>query len=128
MTIAQVLKQYAAAWKAGDLSRALDCYHDDFTIHYFGESPLAGEHRGKPAAVAALMEATRLSNRQLLEVQDVLAGDDFGALVVTERLGPDGGTREARRLLLFRVRDDKLFECWLYDEDQRAVDRLWSNV
>jgi hypothetical protein len=30
------------------------------------------------------------------------------------------------RVLVFHVRDDKLSECWVYDEDQRMVDALLS--
>lgn len=31
-----------------------------------------------------------------------------------------------QRVLVYRVLDGKLRECWLYDEDQRFVDALWS--
>ena len=31
-----------------------------------------------------------------------------------------------RRVFVYTVRDDKLAECWLYDEDQPFVDTLWS--
>ena len=34
--------------------------------------------------------------------------------------------RRVRRILLDRVAEGKLRECWLFDEDQRFVDRLWS--
>ena len=29
-----------------------------------------------------------------------------------------------RRVFLYKVRDGKLAECWLYDEDQRFIDTL----
>ena len=31
-----------------------------------------------------------------------------------------------RRVFLYTVRDGKLAECWLYDEDQRFIDSLWN--
>ena len=31
-----------------------------------------------------------------------------------------------RRLFLYTVREGKLAECWLFDEDQRLIDSLWS--
>jgi uncharacterized protein len=64
----------------------------------------------------------------LVRVVDVLAGDQLGALVVVERLGPADQAREVQRVLLYRTEDDKLRECWLYDEDQRFVDRLWGQA
>src|SRR6185436_93264 len=125
MSIESTLRGYREAWEAGDLARIIDTYHDDFVLHYFGDNPLAGTHTGKQAALAALGQASARSERELVEVSDVLVGDQLGAVVVVERLGPD--RRECRRVLLYRVRDDKLAECWLYDEDQRFIDALWSS-
>ena len=124
MSIESTLQSYREAWLAGDLARIFDMYHDDFVLHYFGKSPLAGTHVGKEAALGALGPASARSERELVEVSDVLVGEQMGAVVAVERLGPE--RRECRRLLLYKVRDDKLAECWLYDEDQRFIDELWS--
>ena len=48
-------------------------------LHYFGDSPLAGDHVGKDAAIQVLVEATQRSGRQLDEIEDVLGGDTFAA-------------------------------------------------
>lgn len=45
-SVGEVVNTYVQAWKAGDLPAIFACYHDDFTIHYGGASPLAGAHRG----------------------------------------------------------------------------------
>ncbi len=128
MTDDTVLHRYARAWSAGDLGAALACYHPDLVIHYFGDSPLAGDHVGFEAAVGALAEATTRSARQLVRIVDVLAGEERSALVVEERLGAVDGApgRLVQRVLVFRVEADQLRECWLFDEDQRFVDALWS--
>ena len=34
----------------------MTCYHGAFTLHYGGQNPLSGTHRGKAAALAALAE------------------------------------------------------------------------
>jgi ketosteroid isomerase-like protein len=124
--IGEVLRSYAEAWEAGDLARIVDLYHSDFVLHYFGESPLAGTHQGNDAAIAVLADATARSGRVLVRVVDRLVGERLGALVVVERLGPAGRRREVQRVLVYRTEDGKLRECWLFDEDQRFVDRLWS--
>ena len=90
-----------------------------------GKSPLAGTYRGRDEALQTLGLASFRASRKLIEVEDVLAGDDFGALVAIEDLGDP--PRRVRRVLLYRVIDGKLGECWLFDEDQRFVDQLWSN-
>ncbi len=39
--IERVLRAYADAWSAGDLQAVIAAYHEQFTLHYSGESPLA---------------------------------------------------------------------------------------
>ncbi len=99
---------------------------EDFVLHYFGTSPLAGDHVGKAAATRVLIEATQRSGRQLDAIEDVMAGATFGAIVAREGVGHGHDARVIRRVFLYRVRDGRLAECWLYDEDQRAMDELWS--
>lgn len=121
----RVLRSYAAAWQAGDLDVVLGSYHDDIELHYMGQSPLAGTHVGRDAAFAALGQASLRTSRRLVAVEDVLVGDSLGALIAVEDLGAP--PRRVRRVLLYRVQDGKLRECWLFDEDQRFIDGLWSN-
>ena len=120
----RVLHGYARAWLASDLEKVLASYHDDIELHYMGVSPLAGTHRGRDAAFAVLGQASVRTSRKLIAVEDVLVGDEMGALIAVEDLG--NPPQRVRRVLLYRVQDEKLRECWLYDEDQRFVDRLWS--
>jgi len=89
-----------------------------------GESPLAETHRGRDAAFVALGQASVRTSRKLIAVEDVLVGDSLGALIALEDLG--NPSRRVRRVLLYRVQDQKLRECWLFDEDQRFIDDLWS--
>ena len=120
----RVLRAYAKAWLASDLEKVLASYHDDIELHYMGESPLAGSHRGRDAAFAALGQASVRTSRKLIDVEDVLVGDSLGALIAVEDLGEP--PRRVRRVLLYRVQDEKLRECWLFDESQRFIDGLWS--
>lgn len=120
----RTLKRYAHAWLAADLDAVLASYHDDIELHYMGASPLAGTHRGRDAAFTALGRASARTVRKLIDVEDVLVGESLGALIAVEDLGEP--PRRVRRVLLYRVEDEKLRECWLFDEDQRFVDALWS--
>ena len=118
----QAVTRYANAWLAGDRAALAACYHDDFTLHYFGRNPLAGDHRGKMAALAILAEVTRRTSRKLLGIIDIMAGPERGALLVRERFERDGKAREFERLLVYAVRDGLLGECWVWDQDQAAID------
>ena len=118
----QAVTRYATAWLTGDRPALAACYHYDFTLHYFGRNPLAGDHRGKMASLAILAEVTRRTNRKLLGIVDIMAGPERGALLVRERFERDGKAAEFERLLVYAVRDGLLWECWVWDQDQAAVD------
>jgi ketosteroid isomerase-like protein len=118
--------RYASAWLAGDRAAIAACYHDEFTLHYAGRNPLAGTHRGKAAAFAALAEVARRANRKLLGVDDIMAGPRRGAILVRESFSRDGRTAELERLLVYAVRDGLLSECWVYDRDQAMVDAFFA--
>ncbi|MBR1238198.1 nuclear transport factor 2 family protein [Bradyrhizobium sp. AUGA SZCCT0182] len=118
----EAVTRYARAWLAGDRAALAACYHEDFTLHYFGSNPLAGDHRGKMAALSILAEVTRRTSRKLLGIVDIMAGPERGALLVRERFERDGKAKEFERLLVYAVRDGLLGECWVWDQDQAAVD------
>lgn len=121
-----VVKRYADAWAANDVRTIVDSYHENVVFHYFGRSPLAGVHRGKAACLAILKQVREKTNRRLISIRDVLAGEHFGLIVAVERFERNGTSVEIERLLRYTVRDGKLAECWIYDEDQRLVDEFWA--
>ena len=125
--IAKALERYVAAWRAGDLAALVACYHDDFTLHYGGRSALAGDHRGRPAALRVLAEVGRRTSRRLVAIVDVMAGQQRGAVIAREAFQRGGLTAELDRIFVYTVRDGKLHECWVYDWDQELVDRFLAD-
>jgi hypothetical protein len=121
-----VAQRYATAWAADDLVGILDCYADEFTLHYFGNNPFSGDHVGKDAAFSVLLEVGGRAPRKLIAVDEILAGPDAAVLVAREQITVSGTTHEIRRVLRYRVIDDRFTECWLYEEDQALIDRAWS--
>lgn len=122
--IRTVLTRYASAWRAGDLQAIASCYHDDFTLHYFGTSSLAGVHRGKGAALAALADFSRRSRRRLIQISDIAVGATRGVILAREEISIGGRAVEIERTLVYAVRDLLLFECWVLDQDQRLIDEM----
>ena len=125
--VRDAVTRYAAAWLAGDRAAIAACYHDEFTLHYAGQNPLAGTHRGKGAALAALAEVARRANRKLLGVDDIMVGPRRGAILARELFSRDGRAAELERLLVYAVRDGLLGECWVYDRDQATVDSFFAD-
>lgn len=116
-----VAQRYAQAWLAGDLAALRACYHPDFTLHYFGDHPLSGDHVGLAAALATLAEVSRRTRRKLVRIVDVTAGPERAVVIAREAFERDGVVTELDRVL-YRIQDDLLAECWVYDGDQALVD------
>jgi len=122
-----VVRRYADAWVAGHLPTIVASYHDEFTLHYGGSSPLASDHVGKVAALATLAEVSRRSGRQTPQIVDVAAGERRAVLLVRETFSRDGRIAILDRALTFTVKEGKLHECWIYESDQAAMDRLLAD-
>lgn len=116
--------RYAEAWLKGDRAAMVDCYHDGFTLHYFGSNALSGDHAGKAASLATLAEFGRRTSRKLKAVVATLAGSERGGLIVREMLGAGAAAVEVERLFIYAVHGGRLSECWVYDADQALIDRL----
>jgi uncharacterized protein len=122
--IRSAIDRYVHAWKAGDLAAIVACYHDEFVLHYFGRNELAGDHVGKAAALAALAEFGRRTQRRLHAIRATMVGPTRGAILAGEHLGSGNRAVLVERLLVYAVRDGKLSECWVYDADQALIDCL----
>jgi hypothetical protein len=122
--IESALHAYAKAWGENDLATLFGLYDDAVVLHWSGRHALAGSHVGKPAAMTALAEMSRRTNRELVEVVDVLAGETRGAIIAVERLGHGAARTEVERTLVYRVGDGRLLECWVREADPALVDRL----
>lgn len=116
-------RRYADAWAAGDFPAMMATYAEGFVLHWFGENPFATTHVGRDAAVQALMAFTQRTDRRLLEVVDVMAGASRAVIIAREQVTVADETRAIERVLVYRVADGLLAECWVYDQDQRLIDR-----
>lgn len=123
-TIFEVVSHYADTWRSGDVPAIMDCYHADFTLHYPGDHALAGTHPGKQASLRVLAEVSRRTNRSLVEIVSVMAGDERGAIVARERWRSETEEAIVERVLVYAVQDGKLRDCWLFDADQKTVARF----
>ena len=127
---AEVMQQYADAARRGDFETAFGLYADDIVFRIPGRSSLAGEHRGRDAAVHYIQSARALSERSEVEVEviDALTSTDRFALIVTEHFHRDEGTITISRANVYRVRDGKIDEIWIFEADQYEVDELMGEL
>jgi uncharacterized protein len=119
-----LIDRYAAAWLAGDTSTCIACYHDRFTLHYFGRNALSGDHTGKSEALIALREMGLRTRWRPVAIKATLVGPDHVAIVASVEYGPQQRRVRRDRVLVFTIEDSLLRECWAYDQDQQLMDQL----
>lgn len=91
-----------------------------------GQHPLAGDHRGRDAVMAAIRRFDGLRASFQLEVHDILGNDDH-AVALLRATGTRPGKRyEALEIDVFHIQDGKITEVWSFSEDQRLTDEFWS--
>lgn len=121
-----VIQQYAASWQQGDLTTMFGLYDDDVIVHYGGTSEFTGTHHGKTRLIEILAETAGRSDRTLVRVDAVFDTGNEGAIFVTESFRLEDGMVRLPRALRYRVQNDRIVECWLYDHQQHLVDRAWG--
>src|SRR5262249_15958004 len=102
-----------------------EAYSEDIVMHFAGNNPLSGTHRG-PDAVIDTVRAM-LERGPQIEVETVLASDDYILnffRITSERDG------KALDVVLAGVvkfnAEGKITEIWFLANDQRAFDQFWS--
>ena len=127
---ADVMQQYADAARRGDFEMAFSFYADDIVFRVPGRSSLAGEHRGRDAAMHYIQTARKLSERSEIQVEviDSLTSTDRFALIVTEHFHRAADTVTISRANVYRVDDGKITEVWIFEADQYEVDELLGEV
>lgn len=122
--IRAVIDRYADAVLANDIVTALDCYADDIVLHWHGRHALSGSHRGKDAAVKALIAFAQRTERKFLDFPSRFYGPNRGGVISREALGIGEARTEVERVLIYTVCNGRLAECWVYDSDPDLIDRL----
>lgn len=122
-----LVNRYLEAGPAGDLDTLREIIHEDVVMHFFGDNPVSGVHRGREDAWDRMNEEWGSRNLQfeIVEVQDVVANDERAWLLMKVRIsGPDASV-DLNRVDVYRIVDGRIVELWVYDDDQDAIDELF---
>lgn len=99
---------------------------DDLSWHASGRGPRSGTFRGREAVLDYLARIGEDSDRFDSELEDVLVGDLFTAVMY--RVSAARGQRKLDTgfVLILRIEADQLAEVWSVPRDQIAVDAFWA--
>lgn len=123
----QVAQQYLAAVQRGDMSAVLALLADDVVLHIPGRSPISGEYQGPQAVLEYLNNVRRLSNNTYA-FQDLiwLIMEPHIHNVTVEQAVRNGTSYDFNRSTVYQMRDGKIADIEVHEEDQYAIDAFWS--
>ena len=125
---AEMMQRYVEAFERKDWEAATAFWADDIVVHAQGRNPLAGDFFGKQAY---LEHAGRIftelgGTMELVEVHDVLVGEEHAVAWVEERAVRGERSLKFDRVNVYRLGDGRITEIWSYDSDPYALDEFWS--
>ncbi len=123
----ELIRKATDALNAGDMQTFLGFHTEDVIVHVPGKSPTAGDHKGREELADSFQRmAAVLDAPSQFELHDVLANDEHGVILGTQKLRRGGKARESRMVLVLHVREGKFSEIWIHPEDLYADDEFVS--
>jgi uncharacterized protein len=123
----ELLREGYAAFAEGDVDTVMGLFADDIKWHVSGRSMVSGDYKGKEEVGAFFGKMNELSNGTFrVELRDVLANDDHGAVLLRETAQREGKSIDSNHVHVWRLRDGKAAEFWDYPSDQKTDEEFWS--
>jgi len=96
-----------------------------------GTSPainqLSGQYDGVDATIGSFLKNFEETNGTFrVELHDVLGSDEHAVALATVSGERDGKSLSDRYVHVVHVKDGKVSESWLFEDDQDAVDAFWG--
>jgi len=115
------------AFMRGDVEAARPAFDSNVVWRVSGRGALSGDFRGFDEIAhwgAQLFEKSGGTIRE--ELHDVVANDTTAFQWVTYTATREGRTIEDESVNVYRIRDGKIVECWVYFGKPYEFDELWS--
>jgi len=127
--VEELHRRQAAMYAGGPVEPVGEMLAEGVVWHVPGTSPIAGEHRGRPAVIAYFELRRRLARNSLrLHPGDFLTGRDFVAQLV-EGSAEIAGTEVAWSTVgVYRFEAGRVAEAWLVPSDLAEFDRIWNSL
>lgn len=116
-----------AFYAGGDRGRVRGMLTDDVAWHVPGRSAIAGDYLGRDEVLryfAARRELARAVFR--IVVRGVLADDERAVILASGAVRHERKTSTWNTVVVFRIAEGKIAECWVHPYDQCAFDDIWS--
>jgi ketosteroid isomerase-like protein len=116
-------------YAGGDQGPVRAMLADDVTWHVPGRSAIAGDYRGRDEVLRYFAARRALAGAALrINVRGVLADSKRAALLATGEVDLGGETLTWETVVVFRMAEGRIAECWVLPHDQAAFDEIWSDL
>jgi len=115
------------AFTTGDPAGVVGFLDAEIEVHDFAEMPDAAVYHGPEGFLAIIANTLEEFDDFRLEAEEFSAPDDEHVLVLVRQGGrgkESGADVEARVVHLWRIRDGKAVELWLYGSREEALEAL----
>jgi ketosteroid isomerase-like protein len=124
---ADIVRQLYQSLEKGDLTAYLSLLADDIVYHAAGHCSFAGDYSGKE-------KLGKLAQKNYAETQgthrvtrrQIMGTATYVAVIDTWNAQRKGQTIQMDNLLVYRIVDGKIAECWEYIENVEAHDAFWA--
>jgi ketosteroid isomerase-like protein len=90
-------------------------FTDEFTFHFRGPHPMAGDHAGLGGLLGVLGSLFEATSGQIeLDQQFCLGADGWATEWEHATLGRNGKTLESRNAFMYRFDGDRITEMWMF--------------
>jgi ketosteroid isomerase-like protein len=115
------------AFAKGDVDTLRELFDQDAVWHVPGRNQLSGDYRGMDTILGLFAKIAELSGGTFrIDLHDVVANDDHAVGIYVGRGEREGRTLEDRNVLVTHIRNGKISEAWLLNDDQYAADEFFS--
>jgi hypothetical protein len=124
----EIARSATEALAKRDMEGFLSYHADDVVVHFPGQGPLAGDHRGKDGVGQMFQKQMQiLDSPPEIETHDILANDEHAVVLNKVRASRDGQMLEQDQVVVMHVEGGKIAEVWLQFSQQQAMDEMASS-
>lgn len=124
---ADIIRRLYQSLEKGDFAAYLNLLTDDIVYHAAGHCFFAGDYHGKEnlGKLAQMIYAETQGTHRAVR-RHIMATATHVAVIDTWNAQRKGQTIQMDNLLVYRVADGKIAECWEYIENVEAHDAFWA--
>ncbi len=123
---ALLIRQSWLAVAHSDVDTLKELWSPDIVWHVTGENPWKGDHSGVDAVLEYLASVGEMGESYDMTLTDVMAGNEYAALLAHVTTKRAGVAIEVDQVLLARIEKRRIVEAWTLSLDPDLIRKFWT--